>query len=251
MLCLMGKALRDNPNKLGAGNAGIAVCGSASSSRRVWRAGGGRISPRVFGIERAAWAKGAPIGLGSRPGEELPGQLLASRRNGGFLRFRGGSTGPVRMTESEWQGQGLGIVVFSSCADQPDRLHRGAPGRAGSAWARVNPPRDRLPSPLPVASGGCQIGEKFPVMARIATIADCSADDVARLKADGSIFGREIPSAPLGSGVRAAHRAGFSEPGQRRPKYSKTEGLGGKSSGSSAKGFSEASKLGPAVRGVN
>lgn len=244
MLCLMGKALHHDPTKLGAGNAGRIVRGAGSSSRRVLSGFGGAISAQVLRLTvwpgpRSSMARGAA----------WPSWRYG--RSGGFLRFSAGALARVRIVESEWQGQGIGFAALSVSQYQPDRLHRGHCGRAGSGPEGVNPPRDRLPLPLPVADGRYQIGEKFPAKARIVTIADCSTSDSVGLKVGAGDFGREIPSAPLGSGVRAAQSAGFSDPGQRRPKYSQTEGLGGGLVRSSAKDFSEAGRLGPGGDSVN
>lgn len=237
MLCLMGKALRDHPNKLGAGNAGIAVCGPGGSPGQVLSGREGRIWPGNFGDRAAAGSdrgglvdRVAAIGVGGR--------------NGGFLPFRLCARGRVRMVESEWQGQGLGFAGFPVVADQPDRLHRGAGRSIEAGPGGGDPLRTPHPLPLPVAYGRCRSGEKVP--ARSGPIDLCQAGEALRVR-----IGRDIPSILMGSGVRAARSAGVNDRSACRPKSCRIVGLGGEWSRSCAIGVNEASKLGPGAHGVN
>jgi len=233
----MGKALSDDPNKLGAGNAGGAVRGSGQLSRRVFLVAGGRISAEVFGLVSGSMA----VGLVFEHGRG------AVRGNGGFLRFRAGLDGRVRMTESEWNGQGAGFAWFSGAAVKPCRLHRRDLGRAIGAGG-VGPLRRAQSVPCPVVSGRCQFGEKCPDRASPATIGLCSAMDRA-----GN--GRKILPALLGSGVRAARCAGVNDRSARRPEFRRivvrSGGLGEELPGPCAKGVNEPRTLGPGVRSVN
>lgn len=260
MLCLMGRALRDDPNKQGAGNAGLVVRRSASSSRRVLSGRGSGFAGGFFGIGLSpvgiggagrSWA-GIEVGAGrsgrlDRGGLVDRAALVAGRgRNGGFPPFRLRSAHRVRMAESEWQGQGLGFAGFAAREDQPGRLHQGAGRRAGTGPEGVNPLRRAAVFLIPVALAGHQSGQK--TASRSAANSLCQADHEAR-------SGREIPSSLMGSGVRAAQCAGVNDRSVCRPKSpemaSFSEGLGEKWSRSCAKGVNEAGRLGAGVGGVN
>jgi len=237
MVSLMTRALRIDPNKLGAGNAGAALRLGEVRSRRVLRARGGRFWSGIFG------AIGGRMELGGSAWPIWPdGRGRIGK--GGILRFFGSHRGRVRMAESEWIRQGIGFPAFPARADQPDRLHRGAGRPIEAGPGGLDPLRRARCLPLPVADGRCQIGQKFRASPATSDLCPAMGEGVA-------VDGREIPSILMGSGVRAALSARFSDRSERRPKSSQTVGLGGGWFRSGAKRFSEAAKLGPAVRGVN
>lgn len=188
----MSQGALSGSNKLGAGNAGTLGVAASMSSRRVFIAAGGGGAGEFSGADRggaAAWSWSARIGAGH-----------------GFLRVSGASIGEVRTAKSEWGAQVFGFARFSRSAVQPDRLNSAAP-----AFGRgVRPPRRRRALPIPVASGGYRIGEKSVQMARSAANAACQAEI-------GRPGGREVLQALLGSGVRAAQRAGVNGRSMCRP----------------------------------
>ena len=247
MLRLMAQALRDDPNKLGAGNAGVAMCARHLLARRVFWTRGGRFLPGNFGrADRAIGSAMAWAGLAWA----VIGAIWRRGRNGGFLPIRGRSIGQVRTGESEWAGQGVGFAGFSERGDQPVRLHRAAWAPVEVGPEGVAPLRDPRRLPSPVAHGSHRFGEKFPDLGQARPIGACSAGRFGELRMSGWKNSREIPPIPLGSGVRAAQSARFSDRSERRPKFSATVGLGGGWSRSCAKRFSEARRMTPGPRRV-
>lgn len=226
MLALMGRLLNRDPNKVWAGNGLVGARASSPAPGQVWKAGEGRVSVRVFG---------AIEGRADRAGGAGP-----VRGNGGFLRFArglGGSVERVMLNECpERRGNASVLGNTPLPVRQADAAGAGTGGCA--------PLRDPRVSPLPVAYGRNQIGEKFQA-------GQSGRANRLCLALPGAGNGRDIPSIPVGSGVRAAHCAGVNDRSARRPEFRGKWGLGEGLPGPCANGVNEAARLGCGGARVN
>jgi hypothetical protein len=220
----MGQALFIAANKQRAGNA--------LSGRAV---GAGRSGPVFWGCGGAVWGRnfgGSRLGLASLAlNGELIGLAAAMLRNGGFLRFLTGRPSGVGTIVSERFYQVLDIARLFSVEQKPVRLHQLAAVTTDGPQG-VPPPSARA---LLLFPGRAWQGQNLKTnSAQARPITPCLRDQGSKI----GIEGREIPLAPLGSGVRAAHSAGLSGRFWRRPKFLEKRGLGKGLVRSSAQGLS-------------